>query len=156
MRARARSPCQLRRTLCPSPATVPWKQHCREALVSGGAAGPASKGRVCLHRWKLVHGDVFRAPRGLELLAALVGTGVQLALLVLSVILITIAGCAHSDCPESVHFQHRLLLFRMNAIKLPQNAQHTSPSPAAASWGHHSSACWACAQARCSRSGGPS
>ena len=43
-------------------------------------------------RWKLVHGDVFRAPRALELLAALVGTGVQLALLVLSVILITIAG----------------------------------------------------------------
>ena len=43
-------------------------------------------------RWKLVHGDVFRPPRFLELLAALVGTGVQLALLVLSVILITIAG----------------------------------------------------------------
>ena len=43
-------------------------------------------------RWKLVHGDVFRPPRYLELLAALVGTGVQLALLVLSVILITIAG----------------------------------------------------------------
>ena len=42
--------------------------------------------------WKLVHGDVFRPPRYLELLAALVGTGVQLALLVLSVILITIAG----------------------------------------------------------------
>ena len=39
-----------------------------------------------------MHGDVFRPPRHLELLAALVGTGVQLALLVLSVILITIAG----------------------------------------------------------------
>ena len=39
-----------------------------------------------------MHGDVFRPPRYLELLAALVGTGVQLALLVLSVILITIAG----------------------------------------------------------------
>lgn len=39
-----------------------------------------------------VHGDVFRPPRFLEVLAALVGTGVQLALLVLSVILITIAG----------------------------------------------------------------
>ena len=47
-----------------------------------------------MYRWKLVHGDVFRAPRALELLAALVGTGVQLALLVLSVILITIAGAA--------------------------------------------------------------
>ena len=30
-----------------------------------------------------VHGDVFRPPRFLEVLAALVGTGVQLALLVL-------------------------------------------------------------------------
>lgn len=35
---------------------------------------------------------MFRPPRFLEVLAALVGTGVQLALLVLSVILITIAG----------------------------------------------------------------
>ena len=42
--------------------------------------------------WKLVHGDVFRPPKYLEVLAALVGTGVQLALLVLFVILITIAG----------------------------------------------------------------
>lgn len=42
--------------------------------------------------WKLVHGDVFRPPRNLALLAALLGTGVQLALLVLFVILITIAG----------------------------------------------------------------
>jgi len=44
---------------------------------------------------------VFRPPRYLELLAALVGTGVQLALLVLSVILITIAGlrtCHHPPC----------------------------------------------------------
>ena len=51
-----------------------------------------------------MHGDVFRPPRYLELLAALVGTGVQLALLVLSVILITIAGgsppciLCHSSC----------------------------------------------------------
>ncbi|CAL5229553.1 g12903 [Coccomyxa viridis] len=47
--------------------------------------------------WKLVHGDVFRPPRFLELLAALVGTGVQLALLVLSVILITIAGTLFTE-----------------------------------------------------------
>ena len=50
-------------------------------------------------RWKLVHGDVFRPPMYLELLAALVGTGVQLALLVLSVILITIAGDSASIHP---------------------------------------------------------
>lgn len=42
--------------------------------------------------WKLVHGDVFRPPPRLPILAALVGTGVQLTLLVLCVILITIAG----------------------------------------------------------------
>ena len=42
--------------------------------------------------WKLVHGDVFRPPKHLAFLAALIGTGVQLALLILFVILITIAG----------------------------------------------------------------
>ena len=45
--------------------------------------------------WKLVHGDVFRPPPSLALLAALLGTGVQLALLILFVILITIAGELH-------------------------------------------------------------
>eukprot|EP00850_Spirogloea_muscicola_P016317 SM000131S26747 [mRNA] locus=s131:285974:290027:+ [translate_table: standard] len=42
--------------------------------------------------WKLVHGDVFRSPRYLVLLSALVGTGAQLTLLVLFVILIAIVG----------------------------------------------------------------
>ncbi|GJP37293.1 hypothetical protein CLOM_g6127 [Closterium sp. NIES-68] len=42
--------------------------------------------------WKLVHGDVFRPPRNLVLLSALVGTGAQLALLVLFVIVIAIVG----------------------------------------------------------------
>jgi transmembrane 9 superfamily protein 3 len=42
--------------------------------------------------WKLVHGDVFRAPRHLPALSALIGTGCQMALLILLVILITIAG----------------------------------------------------------------
>jgi transmembrane 9 superfamily member 3 len=47
--------------------------------------------------WKLVHGDVFRPPAALDLLAALVGTGVQLALLVLVVILVTIAGALFAE-----------------------------------------------------------
>lgn len=47
--------------------------------------------------WKLVHGDVFRPPAHLELLSALVGTGAQLALLVLGVILITIAGALFAE-----------------------------------------------------------
>ncbi|XP_013605429.1 PREDICTED: transmembrane 9 superfamily member 1-like isoform X3 [Brassica oleracea var. oleracea] len=42
--------------------------------------------------WKLVHGDVFRPPWSLVLLSAVVGTGAQLALLVLLVILIAIVG----------------------------------------------------------------
>lgn len=42
--------------------------------------------------WKLVHGDVFRPPHNLVLLSAVVGTGAQLALLVLLVILLAIVG----------------------------------------------------------------
>ncbi|KAK9095838.1 hypothetical protein Sjap_021335 [Stephania japonica] len=42
--------------------------------------------------WKLVHGDVFRPARSLVLLSALVGTGAQLAMLVLLVILLAIVG----------------------------------------------------------------
>lgn len=42
--------------------------------------------------WKLVHGDVFRPPSHILALAALVGTGAQLAVLVVVTILITIAG----------------------------------------------------------------
>lgn len=42
--------------------------------------------------WKLVHGDVFRPPRNLFVLSAVVGTGAQLALLVLLVILLAIVG----------------------------------------------------------------
>ncbi|GJP60864.1 hypothetical protein CLOP_g18078 [Closterium sp. NIES-67] len=47
--------------------------------------------------WKLVHGDVFRPPRNLVLLSALVGTGAQLALLVLFVIVIAIVACCTWD-----------------------------------------------------------
>ncbi|KAF2556033.1 hypothetical protein F2Q68_00013204 [Brassica cretica] len=42
--------------------------------------------------WKLVHGDVFRPPFSLVLLSAVVGTGAQLALLILLVILMAIVG----------------------------------------------------------------
>lgn len=39
-----------------------------------------------------MHGDVFRPPRNLVLLSAVVGTGAQFALLVLLVILLAIVG----------------------------------------------------------------
>ncbi|KAL8159998.1 LOW QUALITY PROTEIN: hypothetical protein V2J09_001535 [Rumex salicifolius] len=42
--------------------------------------------------WKLVHGDVFRPPRSLSLLSAVIGTGAQLAALVLLVIILAIVG----------------------------------------------------------------
>ncbi|XP_071697574.1 transmembrane 9 superfamily member 1-like [Rutidosis leptorrhynchoides] len=42
--------------------------------------------------WKLVHGDVFRPPRNMVLLSALVGTGAQMAILILLVILLAIVG----------------------------------------------------------------
>ncbi|TPX69998.1 hypothetical protein SpCBS45565_g02095 [Spizellomyces sp. 'palustris'] len=42
--------------------------------------------------WKLVHGDVFRAPTRLALLSAFIGTGVQLCVLSICVILYTILG----------------------------------------------------------------
>jgi transmembrane 9 superfamily protein 3 len=42
--------------------------------------------------WKLVHGDVFRVPGNLVLLSALVGTGAQLSMLILLVILVAIIG----------------------------------------------------------------
>ncbi|XP_051149742.1 transmembrane 9 superfamily member 1-like [Andrographis paniculata] len=42
--------------------------------------------------WKLVHGDVFRPSQNLALLSAVVGTGAQLAMLVLLVIILAIVG----------------------------------------------------------------
>lgn len=42
--------------------------------------------------WKQVHGDVFRAPERLVLFSALIGTGWQLTVLVLGVILYAVAG----------------------------------------------------------------
>ncbi|KAF6175526.1 hypothetical protein GIB67_038100, partial [Kingdonia uniflora] len=42
--------------------------------------------------WKLMHGDVFRPPRNLVLFSAIVGTGAQLTMLVLLVILLAIVG----------------------------------------------------------------
>lgn len=42
--------------------------------------------------WKQVHGDVFRAPEQLILFSAMLGTGWQLVVLVLGVILYAIAG----------------------------------------------------------------
>eukprot|EP00903_Cladosiphon_okamuranus_P013038 g12165.t1 len=50
--------------------------------------------------WKQVHGDVFRAPKHLMLFSSLYGTGCQLAVLVLVVILFAIAGPLHGNVYE--------------------------------------------------------
>ncbi|OMP01605.1 Nonaspanin (TM9SF) [Corchorus olitorius] len=52
--------------------------------------------------WKLVHGDVFRPPRTLVVLSAVVGTGAQLALLVLLVILLAIVGTLYVGYVEEL------------------------------------------------------
>jgi transmembrane 9 superfamily protein 3 len=50
--------------------------------------------------WKQVHGDVFRAPIFLPCFAALVGTGWQLVILTLGVILFAVLGPLHGEVHE--------------------------------------------------------
>jgi transmembrane 9 superfamily protein 3 len=50
--------------------------------------------------WKQVHGDVFRAPSYLPLFAALLGTGWQLVVLTLGVILFAVLGPMHGQVHE--------------------------------------------------------
>merc|ERR1719198_2925503 len=50
--------------------------------------------------WKQVHGDVFRAPIFLPLFAALIGTGWQLVVLTLGVILFAVMGPLHGEVHE--------------------------------------------------------
>ena len=50
--------------------------------------------------WKQVHGDVFRAPSYLPVFAAILGTGWQLIVLTLGVILFAVAGPIHGEVHE--------------------------------------------------------
>jgi transmembrane 9 superfamily protein 3 len=50
--------------------------------------------------WKQVHGDVFRAPPGLALFSALLGTGSQLVLLTMCVIVFAVLGPLHGEVHE--------------------------------------------------------
>eukprot|EP00581_Thalassiosira_minuscula_P009120 CAMPEP_0183706280 /NCGR_PEP_ID=MMETSP0737-20130205/3158_1 /TAXON_ID=385413 /ORGANISM="Thalassiosira miniscula, Strain CCMP1093" /LENGTH=703 /DNA_ID=CAMNT_0025933659 /DNA_START=97 /DNA_END=2208 /DNA_ORIENTATION=+ len=50
--------------------------------------------------WKQVHGDVFRAPKFLPLLAAILGTGWQVITLVAGVVLFAVAGPLHGEVHE--------------------------------------------------------
>ena len=50
--------------------------------------------------WKQVHGDVFRAPQYLPLFAALLGTGWQLVILTLGVVVFAVLGPLHGEVHE--------------------------------------------------------
>jgi len=75
-------------------------------LVRGGGAGTEDSG------WKQVHGDVFRAPTFLPLLAAVLGTGWQLVTLVVGVVLFAVAGPLHGEVHEERgEVLHAILVF---------------------------------------------
>lgn len=61
-----------------------------DAEIGGGLEGIGEDSG-----WKQVHGDVFRAPEHLVLFSALMGTGWQLIILILGVILYAMAGRMH-------------------------------------------------------------
>ena len=62
--------------------------------------------------WKQVHGDVFRAPKFLPLLAAILGTGWQLVTLVMGVVLFAVAGPLHGEVHEERgEVLHAILVF---------------------------------------------
>ena len=69
------------------------KDHTEKPLV-GGQVGVEDYG------WKQVHGDVFRAPSLLPLLASILGTGWQIVTLVMGVILFAVAGPLHGKVHE--------------------------------------------------------
>ena len=69
------------------------KVHLNEGR-STGSVGVEESG------WKTVHGDVFRAPSFLPLLAAILGTGWQLVTLVMGVVLFAVAGPLHGAVHE--------------------------------------------------------
>ena len=61
--------------------------------------------------WKQVHGDVFRAPYLLPVVAAILGTGWQLIVLTMGVILFAVSGPLHGEVHEDRgKMQHAVLI----------------------------------------------
>ncbi len=76
-----------------------------EPLMKGGGMPNEESG------WKQVHGDVFRAPYLLPIVAAILGTGWQLIVLSLGVILFAVAGPLHGAVHEDRgEMQHAVLI----------------------------------------------
>ncbi len=78
-----------------------------DAEIGGGLEGIGEDSG-----WKQVHGDVFRAPEYLVLFSALIGTGWQLIILILGVILYAMAG------KNMLFFQTGSFVFKMNRCVL--------------------------------------
>jgi len=77
-----------------------------DPLMKGGAGGMPNEDSG----WKQVHGDVFRAPYLLPVVAAILGTGWQLLALTLGVILFAVAGPLHGEVHEDRgEMQHAVL-----------------------------------------------
>jgi len=83
------------------------KDYARYGLIAGLDDGADEEEIEALHQdkvedsgWKQVHGDVFRAPELLPLFAAIVGTGWQLVILTLGVILFAVMGPLHGQVHE--------------------------------------------------------
>mmetsp|Transcript_8546 Transcript_8546/g.14987 ORF Transcript_8546/g.14987 Transcript_8546/m.14987 type:complete len:684 (-) Transcript_8546:183-2234(-) len=66
----------------------------KEHSPNAGMTGAEDSG------WKQVHGDVFRAPKFLPLLSAILGTGWQVVTLVMGVVLFAVAGPLHGEVHE--------------------------------------------------------
>ncbi len=76
-----------------------------DPLMKGGGGMPNEDSG-----WKQVHGDVFRAPYLLPVVAAILGTGWQLIALALGVILFAVAGPLHGEVHEDRgEMQHAVL-----------------------------------------------
>jgi transmembrane 9 superfamily member 3 len=64
--------------------------------------------------WKMVHGDVFRAPTHLSIFSALIGTGTQLVILAFCLIFLSV-GFYH-ECASSTLFIFFLHSYRLNPL----------------------------------------
>ena len=71
-----------------------------DKTAKGQFGGPHGGNNPDEAGWKQVHGDVFRAPMFLPLFAALIGTGWQLVVLTMSVILFAVLGPLHGEVHE--------------------------------------------------------
>jgi len=104
------------RPACPARAPRPYRSR-PEGLPGAVPLRTQERELADDYGWKLVHGDVFRAPPQLGLFAALVGTGWQLTVLTVVVLLITIATDLYTE----------YACLRWPALLRPWQRSHTEP-----------------------------